>query len=485
MSDTHTTATLISEIRQRFDALEGKTSPEVIAALVKEQVEELNLGDEFVRKIQHNVGDARLEGSKFGGQGLGVGDIELLFMITDSAWKRGINPNPPSEALRNAFHAISEGDVLDAVSAEQRDAHQVEQMYEDGKLDQRSFEKSMANVRAMDTAESGYGSQLVGAQYVSNLWAGAKVESRIWDLIPSFPMSAPTAYLPVAAAPPEMFFVSENTANNSSNYGTSKTGSNRVQVDAKKFIIHQMWSGEMEEDSIVNFLSFLQVGAQNGLAYYSDSLILNGDTTNAGTGNINEDDADPTDTDHFLAWDGLRHVGLVDNTSNGTDHSNAAVTWDSLVDLRKLMLDATYHNDWGHPSNPADLLFVVNPALGDDLVKLDEVISMDKYGLQATVLTGEVGNIARHPVISSIAMKLTEADGKVPTALNGDRQQAVLFNRNAFTVGTRRNLQVKVEEIPATDQTRIVYSLRAGFGRFSPTGAAAGIEGAAVLYNIA
>jgi hypothetical protein len=46
-------------------------------------------------------------------------------------------------------------------------------------------------------------------------------------------------------------------------------------------------------------------------------------------------------------------------------------------------------------------------------------------------------------------------------------------------------VRVEVERIPATDQTRIVYTMRMGFGRFTPTGAASGIECAAVIYNIA
>jgi hypothetical protein len=43
---------------------------------------------------------------------------------------------------------------------------------------------------------------------------------------------------------------------------------------------------------------------------------------------------------------------------------------------------------------------------------------------------------------------------------------------------------VETERLPATDQTRLVYSLRLGFGRFSPTGAASAIEAAAALFNL-
>ena len=121
-------------------------------------------------------------------------------------------------------------------------------------------------IRAMDTAETGFGLQLVGAQYVGELWEQARQESLVFNLLNSFEMTAPVAYLPVAAALPEMLFVGESTANNSSNYATVKSGSNRVAVSAAKFVIHQMWSGEMEEDSIIPFVPFLRAqAAQRGV----------------------------------------------------------------------------------------------------------------------------------------------------------------------------------------------------------------------------
>ena len=60
----------------------------------------------------------------------------------------------------------------------------------------------------------------------------------------------------------------------------------------------------------------------------------------------------------------------------------------------------------------------------------------------------------------------------------------VTFNRRAFVVGWRRRVKVETERLPGTDQTRIVYSLRLGMGRYAPTGAASGIEAADVIYNI-
>ncbi len=476
---------LATEVRTKLDALqEGALTDEQIGAKITEALGALEPSDELVRKVRFAGGDPRLAGSKFGRQGLGVADIEHLMLLTEAGQRAGKGPGP-SDDLRKAFADISEGRMLDAVSAEAADFHAVEEMYERGQLDTHGYHRAVANLRAMDTAESGFGSQLIGNQYANTLWAGAKIESRLFDLIPTFEMTAPTAFLPVAAAPPVMSFVAENTsATVGEGYGTVKTGSNRVQVDAKKFLIREMWSGEMAEDSLIPFLPFLTEMAQLSMAQYLDWAVLNGDTTDSAS-NINDDGGALGGTEYFLAWDGLRHVGLVDNTGNGTDHSAASITWDALIDLRKLMLSATYFNDWGHPNDPADLVYVVNPALGDEITKLDEVISIDKYGSSATVLTGEVGNIARHPLITTIGQELTEADGFVNNSPTLNRSTATAFNRRGYVVGNLRSLQVKVGEFIESDQFQIVYSMRKGFGRFTPTGAASGIESAAVLYNIA
>jgi len=478
---------LVTEIGEKLTALDDKFTPERITEMVKLNMSELMGDEEFVRTIRF-AAEPKLVGTKYGRLGMSAADIEMVFHILESA-RIGGKSSGPSDELRKAFEALSDAEAVDSSIARMRDTRMVEEMFGDGRLDKAGFGKAMASIetvygRAMDTAETGFGLELIGAQYVSDLWAGARTMSRVAALIPTFPMDAPTAYLPVEADIPEMLFVAESVASNASNYATSKTGSNRVQVDAKKFVIHQMWSGEMEEDSIIAFLPFLRGQAQRSIAHYSDSLVLNGDTTNAGTGNINLDDADPADTKHYLAFDGIRHAALVDNTANAVS-AGAALTYNKLVDLRKLGIDGTYLHDWGHPINPADFPFICDPETADEIAQLTEVQTVDKYASGATVLNGEVGNIGRNPLITSIAMSRTEADGKVSTTgANNVLGQVAAFNTNGFTTGIRRSLKVETERIPASDQSRIVYSMRVGFGRFSPTGAASGIEAATVLYNI-
>jgi HK97 family phage major capsid protein len=490
MSDL-TLEALATDIRARLDGVRDDLSKQVadqvsdakLADLVRTQLKAVLEEDpEFVRKVRFGGNaDPELVGTKYARLGLGVADVELLYDILRAARDSGLSKQGPSQELERTFQAVSEGRYMSTALARADDERRLLDMHRSGRLDSRGYERAL---RAMDTAESGYGSQLIGAQYVGELWEAARRDSRVFNLINSFEMTDPTAYLPVEVDFPEMLYVSENTANNSSDYTTVKTGSQRVSVSASKFLFHQMWSGEMEEDSIIPFIPFLRRQLGLGVAHYSDSLVLNGDTTNAATGNINLDDADPADTKHYLAFDGIRHAALVDNTGNAVDAAGA-VTYSQLTGLRSKMIDSTRFVDWGHPTNPDDLVYISDPETADKIAMLDEVLTVDKYGQNATILNGEVSRIGRHPHIAAMAMSKTEADGKVSTTANNNTKgQVAAFNRRGFVVGWRRRVMVETERLPARDQTRIVLSMRLGFGRFTPTGAASGIEAASVLYDI-
>jgi hypothetical protein len=485
-----------------MEALGEQVSEERLKALVNASLAEILEGDsEFGRKMRFGRSPERLVGTKYARWGLSPADVEFAYDLLTAAQRIGKSRRGPSVELEKTFRAISQAYYMEQPDVRDMDERALDEYFRfhvspawlsaaDRALYDRGAwaetEAYQVAYRAMDTAESGYGSQLIGAQYVAELWEAARKESRIFALLDSFEMGAPTAYIPVEADIPEMLYVSESTSASASDYTTSKTGSNRATVTAKKMIIHQMWSGEMEEDSILPFIPYIRRQAQLSVAHYADSAIYNGDATNAGTGNINLDDADPADTKHYLAFDGIRHAWLVDNSNNETNHAGAALTYNALVRLRKLMIDTTYLQHWGHPTSPEDVVYVAEPDTSDEIALLDETLTVDKYAAGAMVVAGEITRIGRHPLISSMAASKTEADGKVSTtAANNTLGQVSTFNRRAFKVGWRRRVKVEVERLPATDQTRLVHSLRIGLGRYSPTGAASGIEAAAGLRNIA
>lgn len=489
---------LLKTINDRLAAIGEQVSEQRLQAIVKAEFDRLSTDDAFVRKMRFGAGaDTKLLGSKYARWGLNAADVEWLYDVLLASHDARISKRGPSEELRNAFAAISKAvyyseDEMRAMGMRELDAefarvprnafHGADRaLAEAGLVHLTSAYKNA--VRAMDTAESGYGSQLVGAQYVGDLWEAARPDMRVANLIGSFEMQAPTVYMPVEVDFPAMLYVSESTSSTVTDYTTSKTASQRVSVTADKFVIHQMWSGEMEEDSILPFVPFLRAQAAKSLAYYQDSLALNGDET--GTNGINGADSVLAATTHTLAFNGIRHAALVDNVGNKASAANAPVDLDMFRGAYTRMIDATYKHDWGHPNDPNDVVHVVDPYTADAMLGIDEFKTLDKAGNAATIFQGQVARVYNHPVISSIAMGKSENTGYVDET-PGDNLygQIVTFNRNGLKWGWRRHVKVETERIPSSDQTRIIYSLRLGLGRFTPTGADSGIEWADEVYYI-
>lgn len=503
----------LQSVTDRLQAMpEALKSEESMQALIKSVCSELfndmikDPNGEIARNIRFQKGDPRLAGSKFAKFGMSTADVELLHQIQTSlvGAKRvsgGSVYGGPSEELENAFKAVSAAQYMSDEDLRKLSLNQLDAEF--SRVPKYAFHGNDAAlvakgrwqetaayldaVKAMDTAESGYGQQLVGVEYVPALWDAARRDSVIFSQIDSFEMTAPSAYLPVEADLPEMLFVAENTSASwpSNLYTTVKTGSNRVSVAAKKFVFHQIWSGELEEDALIPFIPYLKMQIQKALAHYSDSLVLNGDTTNAGSGNINLVDADPADTKHYLAFDGIRHAALVDNTANTADAAGVP-TWAMLLAPRARMMDRTNLIDWGHPTDPADLVYAVDPETGDAMAaNISELLTLNNYGKDAVVLMGEVAKVGRHPLLSTIALSKTDATGNVSTTGNNNTKgQIVAFNKRAFKVGWRRHVKVEADRLIGNDQSRLVFSMRLGLGRYSPTGAASGIEAADVTYNV-
>lgn len=445
---------LIREIAEQVHALGGdftEKQAEQVRTIVREE-NEANVGRGYTRAPEVDPeSDDALKHTIYGRLGMTVADVEMAHDVLVAGQTRG--GKPPSEQMRNIVSAARKA-------------------------------------RAMDTAESGYGSQLVAdAIYVPQIWEVARQEySRIGGLIESRTMQGPVEKHPILTTIPDMIYVGE-TADNiaaATAYGTQKVGSQEVTLTAKKFVTHYNFSGEMVEDAVVPFVPLLKTAAAVAQGMLMDKLSLNGDTTNAGTGNLNLDDADPADTLYYLAADGIRKAGLLDNTNN-CSNAGGPVTYEDLLYLPTLMIDRTYDQHWGRPASPNDLVYVGTPELDNDILGLSEVQeaanARGMVGQNFAPLNGELIRIAGSPYISTIAMPLTMADGK-SNATGNTLGQIVCFNPRGYLWGVKRSVTFETERYARYDAWSIVMSTRVGFARYTPTGAASGIESAAVLYNI-
>lgn len=336
--------------------------------------------------------------------------------------------------------------------------------------------------RAMDSAETGYGLELVGAQYETELWRAARASDPLLSMIREIPMRFPTDTIPVDGALPELRLLGESTTSGASAYTESDTPSNKATLTAKKFGINQLWSGEIDEDSIIRYADFLREQLNRAATHGLASSLYNGDTTNAGTGNINLDDADPVDTKHYLAYDGIRHLWLVTTTALGKDMAGALDPKEIDRARGKLNgttddVDGDFNNiNWG--ADASQLAVICDFDTYMNLLDLDVVATVDKYGPAATVITGELGRYRGMRVFSPAYASKTEADGKASdTESSNTKGQITVFNPNGWIRGSLRGLSLYFDRVQRTDQFLFELYMRKAFTRF-------GGNTAAGIYNI-
>lgn len=283
--------------------------------------------------------------------------------------------------------------------------------------------------------------------------------------------------LPIEGADPTVYFVPETKneadqtlAGSANPIPDSKIGSGKVTLDAKKLALRVGFSAELVEDAIVPVLNIYREQAMRAITDSIDYVLLNGDTESAATGNINNDNSAPAATARYMAFNGLRKLGLVTNTANRTDGANAAIDLAKMRTTRFLM-DAKYS------ARPSDLAWILDGGSYAKLLAASEFLTMDKAGPMATAQTGQIGFADGAPVLVSAEMPLTEADGKVGTGTN-NRGQAICVYRPGWFVGYRRRIAVSVDYLPYYDSYQLTATVRLAFANFDN-------DVAATLYNLA
>lgn len=324
------------------------------------------------------------------------------------------------------------------------------------------------------STQSGYGDEWVPDLWSAELWRQARLDNVILPLLRAVEMPSNPYELPVEGADPTVYYVSETANETDLSLGSgnpipdSKVGSGKVTLNAKKLALRVGFSAELAEDSIVPILNMYREQAMRALSNAIDSVILNGDTETAATGNINSDDGAPTGSEPYLAFDGLRKLPLVTTTANGI----SAAAEPSLA----LMRQARFAMAHKYSVNPSQLAWVFDGGSYAKLLALDEFLTMDKAGPHATALTGQIGFVDGIPVVVSAEMPLTMADGKV-NATGNAKGQGICVYRPGWIVGYRRRIAVSMDYLPYYDAYQMTATVRLGM-------AALDSDVAAALYNV-
>ena len=325
---------------------------------------------------------------------------------------------------------------------------------------------------AMDSTSAGAGAELVDTQEARALWDDVNLETAIAPLFHTVQMPSNPFQIPLQLGDVSWYPGAQNTAVTGSAPATA-----RQTMTAYELVAEVPWSYDLDEDAVIAMMDELRRRMLQNAREVIDDVILNGDTTT--TNNINADGATiaagTAGKGHWLlGFDGLLHLPLVDNTGQANNH-NAAVSADMFNEIRGKL------GKYG--VRPSELAYIIDVNTFIKALSIDSFRTLDKFGPNATLLTGQLGAVEGIPVIVSEQLRLADADGKVTDGGSAnDKGRLLLVNRSQWRVGFKRELTIETVRDAQKRQNVMVVSFRIALQERS--GARASATHTALQYNI-
>lgn len=310
----------------------------------------------------------------------------------------------------------------------------------------RKFEEDLAAFgKAMDTATAGAGAEWVPTALSPDLAERVSLALKVAALHPRITMPTDPFKIPRATGGATAYLKSENQE-----VIASQPMSGQTQLDAKTIAVLVPVSYELEEDSVFALLPFIKRDLVRAIASGIENAIINGDTT---APHMDADVVAPNDV--RKAWKGYRKLASASLDLGGT------LTAEKLRSLRGLM--KVYGVD------PDDLAWVVSVKGYIQLLSLKDdagnpvLMTVDKYGAQATLLTGELGRVDGIPVIVSEYVRDDLNPAGVYDGVTTNKTVVLLVYRPGFVVGERRVITVESTRDIRAGTLQVVASARIGF----------------------
>lgn len=320
-----------------------------------------------------------------------------------------------------------------------------------GDAPQPPSEDLQAAIKALTSTGSGTGDEYVPTGMADELWDDIFLQSRIVSNIVTIDQPTNPFDVPLGLGDVTWYKGTESTATTTSDPATAKS-----TLTSTELVTEQNWSYTLNEDAIVAMAPEVRARLAQSGAEIIDDFALNADSTDSDTGNINSDDANPANNSYYLSagQDGIRHLLLVDNSNQEVNAGG-----DALADAD---WTGALANMGKYAVTPEQVVAVVDSSTYlNGLLKLSNVSTVDKFGSDAAVLTGQLAAYRGVPIIVSASAPLTEADGKQSdTGSNNTLGQVSFYNRRMWYAGFLRSLLIEMDRDIQKRQFIMVTSLR-------------------------
>lgn len=300
--------------------------------------------------------------------------------------------------------------------------------------------------KALTSTGTNLGDEFVPTDLSSELQRRMYLESVLYSVLSANEVQMPSQpySFPLSTSRPTFYLgSSENTAVTAA----SAPGTAGITLDAKKFLAQVDFSYELDEDSIVPILPWIQSELAKAAAETWESVLINGDTTATHM----DSDTHAITAAAEKAAKGFRRLSL-GVSGLYKDIASGGISAANLRAMLKLM--------GKYAVKPDNLLIVVGPKGYNDLLAVTEVLTVDKIGPRAVVQTGTLANIFGIPIVVSAANRENLNASGVYDGSTVTKGSILVVNKAGFLFGRRREFTVETQKDVTTQTTKVVASFR-------------------------
>ena len=214
--------------------------------------------------------------------------------------------------------------------------------------------------------------------------------------------------------------------NDTSSGATQKHALTEVTLTASKLATREYIGYEEEEDALIPVAGMIRDAIIRRMARTSDASIL-------GTGIV----APFTELEELAGG----------NAGNSVTTGSAS----DLLTVAEILTARKNMGQWG--MNPSDLTVFLSQAAYYGLLDAAEVVTVDKYGDNATIKAGELGKLWGMSLVVSDAFE----------AAGASKAQGIIVNPNNYLVGNYRNMTIETATDVVAQQKALVATRRFGF----------------------
>lgn len=300
----------------------------------------------------------------------------------------------------------------------------------------------------LTSSSAGYGDEFVPTDLSAELQRRLYLASDLYAAMVAQEIDMPTADYTFPITTTRASYYLETTEGTDAT--GSKLGTGGVTLNSRKIMACVPFSYELQEDSIVPILPWIEQTLAEGAAATLESMIINGDTT-----------ATHMDSDTELvakaperAWKGLRKLALA-VAGLKVDLATGGISAANVRSLKKAL------GKYG--SDTKNLILLVGVKGYNDLLGISEVLTAEKAGPSATILTGKLASIYNIPIIASEAARENLNASGVFDNSTTTKGSVVMFNKRGFLLGRRREFMLETEPNRKGQTIDVIASLRKAF----------------------